>query len=263
MSTNNPATGPDTANETNNSEPDNQDLNGYSDNAQWDALLNETGAMLNALDEIEDNNTRQTVVDTLANIDAIHRESLHRLVALFKEGVLEQVVTDPAIHTLMGMYDLLPLPEQQQAQPEQASWQKITDFTGKSFPQTDSAWQATYNTTAGEQPHWSPAPLAEPLKDKDVAFCDLQEGAYLLAKIDAKFYALHAYCNHHRALMDKGRLEGYSWICPHGPACVYDMRNGTRLGGGEPLDCRPVKVSEQNRYLIGFGMRFEPKLPAF
>ena len=42
-------------------------------------------------------------------IDALHREALHRLVRLFKERVLEQVATDPAIRTLLEMYDLLPV----------------------------------------------------------------------------------------------------------------------------------------------------------
>jgi len=39
----------------------------------------------------------------------LHREALHRLVRLFKERVLEQVATDPAIRTLLEMYDLLPV----------------------------------------------------------------------------------------------------------------------------------------------------------
>jgi hypothetical protein len=41
-------------------------------------------------------------------IDSVHREAITRLVALFKDGVLEQVIQDPAIRTLMEMYDLLP-----------------------------------------------------------------------------------------------------------------------------------------------------------
>ena len=69
------------------------------------ALVDEVGALIASLDEIGDAEQSQKVFAALEGIDATHREALHRLVRLFKEGVLEQVVTDPAIRTLMGMYD--------------------------------------------------------------------------------------------------------------------------------------------------------------
>ena len=49
----------------------------------------------------------EQVLTLLQGIDTIHREALHRLVRLFKEGVLEQVITDPAIYTLMELYDFI------------------------------------------------------------------------------------------------------------------------------------------------------------
>ena len=80
----------------------------YRSNEEWQDLVAQTGSMLAALDDIKDEDIKAQVFTALAGIDTLHREALHRLVKLFKEGVLEQVVTDPAINTLMGMYDLVP-----------------------------------------------------------------------------------------------------------------------------------------------------------
>ena len=91
----------------------------------------------------------------------------------------------------------------------------------------------------------------------------MDEGAYILASVGKQLYAFGASCPVHQAPMFEGRLEGLSWICPHGPACVYDIRNGARLGGGQTLDCRPVRVDGSERVLIGFGLPFVPKLAAF
>ena len=86
----------------------NQALVGYRSNEEWQDLLAQAATMVGSLDEIEDQATREKVFSAMEGIDAVHREALHRLVRLFKDGVLEQVVTDPAINSLMGMYDLLP-----------------------------------------------------------------------------------------------------------------------------------------------------------
>jgi hypothetical protein len=60
-----------------------------------------------------------------------------------------------------------------------------------------------------------------------------------------------------------GVLKGFSWICPLGPGCVYDIRNGARLDGGPGLKCHPVRTTKTGGLQIGFGLPFEPKLPAF
>jgi hypothetical protein len=80
-----------------------QELVNYSTTEEGRDLVAETAALIGDLDDIEDAAVREKVFAALAAIDAVHREALHRLVRLFKEGVLEQVVTDPPIQTLMGM----------------------------------------------------------------------------------------------------------------------------------------------------------------
>jgi len=86
-----------------------QPLVGYRTNEEWDDLLGQIATMIEDLERLEEPDIRGRVFSALQAIDALHREALHRLVRLFKEGVLEQVATDPAIRTLLEMYDLLPV----------------------------------------------------------------------------------------------------------------------------------------------------------
>ena len=228
-----------------------QALVGYRTNEEWQALLAQSATLLATLDEIEDDEAKQNVFAALQAVDAVHREALHRLVRLFKEGVLDQVITDPAIHTLMGMYDLLP---------EKApACQKVWDFLGD-VEQEETA--PALAVSPGDPPHWSPAPIEHPPEDGEALICQMEEGQILLVRTNGQHYALEAVCIHHGDAIAGGRLDGFSWICPGGPGCVYDVRNGQRLGGGR-LVCHPLKVDAAGRLLLGFGMPFEPKLPAF
>jgi nitrite reductase/ring-hydroxylating ferredoxin subunit len=215
--------------------------------------------MIAALDAIEDDALREAVFGALAGIDTIHREALHRLVRLFKEGVLEQVVTDPAIKTLMGMYDLLPEPE--------PACQRVWDFVGnetaRDVPGSAVPGPAVDADRSEDLPHWSPAPIGDPPGEGETLICRMEEGVYVLARIDGQHFVFSVECGVHLAPMQDGRLENLSWICPHGPGCIYDIRNGARLGGGPGLECLPVRTDDSGRILIGFGVPFEPKLPAF
>ena len=85
-----------------------QALIGFLSNEAWEALLASLNQRIEQMENLPEVDTRRKVFALLDDIDAVHREALHRLVRLFKEGVLEKVVTDPAIHTLMELYDLLP-----------------------------------------------------------------------------------------------------------------------------------------------------------
>lgn len=226
-----------------------QALVGYRTNEEWNALLAQSAELIGSVEAIEDEAARRAMFDALAVIDAIHREALHRLVRLFKEGVLEQVVTDPAIHTLMGMYDLLPEPE--------PGCQKVWDFLA---PDGETAVVAD---AAQTPPHWSPAPVIAAPDSGGVLFMRMEEGSFALANHDGRLFVFDAICPAHGRLMTGGRLEGISFLCPHGPGCVYDIRNGARLGGGGGVSCRPVRVDDKGRPLVGFAMPFEPQMPSF
>ena len=230
-----------------------QGLVGYRTNEEWQTLLAQSAALIAALDDIRDDDVRRDVFATLQTVDAVHREALHRLVRLFKEGVLDQVITDPAIHTLMGMYDLLP--------EEAPACQKVWDFLGDAEQLGETA--PALAAQPADPPHWSPAPIDHPPGDGEALICRMEEGTVILLGSGGQHYALEAACIHHGDAIAGGRLDGFSWICPGGPGCVYDVRNGQRLGGGN-LTCLPLKVDDETgRFLLGFGMPFEPKLPAF
>lgn len=227
---------------------DEQALVGYRTNEEWNALLAQSAELLGAVETL-DAETQKTVFNALSAVDAVHREALHRLVRLFKDGVLEQVITDPAIHTLMGMYGLLPEPE--------PGCQKVWDFL---TPEEETDVTAA---VPDMPPHWSPAPIIAPPVAGEVFFMRMDEGSFALANQDGKLFVFDAVCPFHKKLMTGGRLEGVSFLCPNGPGCIYDIRNGARLGGGGGVTCRPVKADGKGRTVVGFGMPFEPQMPTF
>lgn len=237
-----------------------QQLVGYRTNGEWNDLLAEASAVIESLEEIADPDVRAQVFGAMDGIDAIHREALHRLVRLFKEGVLEQVVTDPAIRTLMGMYDLMPA--------EQPGCGKVWDFMPKpGEPEPFGAQRGQrLSPVAAERPpdppHWTPAPLARPLESGEAEVCQFDEGSILVAEVRGELFAAEGRCPHHHASMTGGTLSSFSWTCPIGPGCIYDIRSGARLGGGKPLTCLPVR-RDGDRLMVGFGVPFEPNLPAF
>ncbi len=237
-----------------------QQLVGYRTNDEWNGLLAEASAMIESLEQIDDADVRAQVFGAMDGIDAIHREALHRLVRLFKEGVLEQVVTDPAIRTLMGMYDLLPAVK--------PGCGKVWDFMpkpGEPEPFGDKRSPREPPIAAdppADPPHWTPAPLARPLNPGEAEVCQFDEGPILVADVRGDQFAVEARCPRHDAPMTGGTLSSYSWACPLGAGCIYDIRSGARLGGGEPLTCLPVR-RDGDRLLVGFGVPFEPNLPAF
>lgn len=228
---------------------DAQALIGYRTNEEWIALLDRVNAQLAAIEGGLDSAQHAQVLELLQGIDAVHRESLHRLVRLFKEGVVEQVVTDPAIRTLFGMYDLLPA--------ERPGCAKVWDFVG------DPPAREAPALSGAEPPHWSPAPVLHPPQEGEALFCRMEEGTILLARAGGELRALDAACARHGALMMGGTVRGLSWVCPLGPGCVYDLRDGSRLGGGAKLACHPVRAERGGRVMIGFGIPHEPQRPAF
>jgi nitrite reductase/ring-hydroxylating ferredoxin subunit len=238
-----------------------QPLVGYRTNEEWQDLLAQVATMIEDIESMPDETLRQKVLLTLQAIDTIHREALHRLVRLFKQGVLDQVVTDPAIRTLMGMYDLLP--------EEKSGCAKVWDFLPEAGASVDKVESASGSrplldglAPTNELPHWLPVPIDQCPSEGKAIISGTPERAVILAQVERGFYGLDAMCPNHERTMAGGRLNGLSWICPHGPGCIFDIRNGARLGGGRGLICYPVRQTGSG-VQIGFGIPFEPKLPAF
>lgn len=232
---------------------DEQPLLGFVSNDEWDALIGEVNRLVQQMEALPEGEVKSSVFHLLDGIDAIHREALRRLVRLFKEGVIEKVITDPAIHTLMELYDLLPaeLPDQAPAKPR--------------FPTIPIRVVPAASAVPIRYPHWVPV-LAQ--RDEmhsgtvrvDIVANDL---ALLLARRDDRLFAMNAHCPVDDAPLRGATLSGFTLSCPSHAGCHYDVRNGQRIGGGQALGCYPVKVDDQGRVLVGLDMDFVPDLPSF
>lgn len=222
-------------------------------NAEWDALLGEVNALVQQMEALPDGDTKQQLFRLLDGIDAIHRESLRRLVRLFKEGVLEAVVSDPAIHTLMELYDLLPDSEQPPAPATPKT--RFPTIPIRAVPATPPAPQRF--------PHWLPvlAQLAD-LPPGDTREVTGDEHPILLARRADELFALEARCARDGTSLAGATLSGYTLSCPNHSGCHYDIRQGTLIGGGDPIACYPVQVDANGRVLVGLDMDFKPNLPS-
>ena len=238
-----------------------QALIGFLSNEAWEALLASLNQRIEQMENLPEVDTRRKVFALLDDIDAVHREALHRLVRLFKEGVLEKVVTDPAIHTLMELYDLLPAEMPEPAEPAEPA-----RATKPAFPTIPiRAVRAAPPPAPLRYPHWVPV-LAH--------FEDMASGGLradlpvdglklLLARREDQWFALDSSCPTDGASLHGASLHGYTLSCPHHAGCHYDIRSGARVGGGANLVCYSVKTDDAGRVLVGLDMDFKPGLPSF
>ena len=233
-----------------------QPLLGYLSNDDWDALLAHVNNLIQEMESLPAGAVRDRVFELLNGIDAIHRESLRRLVRLFKEGVLEKVISDPAINTLMDLYDLLP-----------AATEVAEAESGKrkpAFPNIPIKSVRTTPSTPVRYPHWVPVPnpLSE-LASGAALEVAVDRHPVLLCRRDEQFFAIESRCARDGASLSQATLSGYTLTCPNHSGCYYDVRQGSRLGGSEKIACYPVKRDENGRVLIGLDMDFTPNLPSF
>ena len=233
----------------------NQELVGFMSNEDWDRLVATVGELLAEVENIPYPGVKEKVFALLQAIDGVHREPLRRLVHVFKEGVLEKVVTDPAIHTLMELYDLLPKGSSRDAQPtpeEAAKWRER--LSRKAPPVTPSP----------PAPHWVPAPIDDGgLSKGQCRARTIDSREILLGRVDDHFFALDLLCAEGGASLAGATLDGYTLICPNHQGCFYDVRQGKRVGRPETLTCYPTQVDDNGRILVGFGIPFTPDLPSF
>lgn len=232
-----------------------QPLVGFMTNAEWSELLSRTDALVRELEQAPYPNVKEQVFALLAAIDTIHREPLRRLVRLFKEGVLEKVVTDPAIHTLMELYDLLP-PGVEEDDEQRA---KIVFTTNRAKPPTDAPQRPK-----PRYPRWIPVTTrSDDLPSGGVKGCKAEERLILLCRAGNALFALDALCLQDGSPMTGGTLSKYTLTCPQHPGCYYDVRDGARVAGSGRLECFPVKEGEEGRILIGLDVDFSPLRPSF
>lgn len=223
-------------------------------NDEWQDLLSDVNGLIQEMDELAFPQVKEQVFQLLAGIDTIHREALRRLVRLFKEDVLEQVVTDPAIHTLMELYDLLP-PNVKRAEPSEYKFE-IGGHGAKAQPAS---------ALGGSMfPHWVPAlKSADDLTEDSAIEREMDGRRILLVNVQGKYFAFDSACVRDGASLAKAQLSNYTLTCPHHGGCYYDVRHGGQIGGTKRIECYTVKREENGRLMVGFDMEFRPDLPAF
>jgi len=181
-------------------------------------------------------------------------------VRLFKDGVLDKVVTDPAIHTLMELYDLLPeSASQPQAEPAIAE-----GAVSKSRFTTIPIRAVSASPPPPPRfPHWLPVlgQLAE-LPAGTARELPADGEPILLCRRGDELFALDSRCARDGASLRGASLSGYTLTCPQHAGCHYDVRQGAPVGGGHGVECYPVRVDDDGRVLIGLDMDFAPRLPA-
>ncbi|MDD9818267.1 MAG: Rieske (2Fe-2S) protein [Gammaproteobacteria bacterium] len=232
-----------------------QPLIGFMSNEEWERLLVQVSAQIGEMEKLPFPEVRDKVFELLAGIDSIHREALRRLVRLFKEGVMEQVVTDPAIHTLMELYDLLP---QERPPAGDSGAGRFRDIPIRVVPARRQP------SAPARYPHWV---LALQSRDRlpagSVLAVQADEQPLLLCRKEDELFAVAARCPRDGGSLAGATLNGYTLICPNHEGCYYDVRQGSRIGGDGGIECYPVRHGDDDRILVGLGMEFKPSLPAF
>lgn len=238
-----------------------QPLVGFMANEEWDELLGQVNDLVGEMERIPLPEVRDKVFALLAGIDAIHREALRRLVRLFKEGVLEKVVTDPAIHTLMELYDLLP-PDALRATEGDAAAGKAPRLAGIPIKVVNAA--ASPAPPPAAFPRWVPV-LREPEAPApgSARVLEADDRQVLLCRVADRLFALDAHCLQDGSSLEGARIEALTLCCPNHPGCLYDVRQGSRIGRGGQLACYPVRREEDGRIWVGLDMPFQPDLPSF
>ena len=244
----------------NKDQDDSQQRVGYMTTAGWDQLLNQVNQQIEELEQLPLPEVKDKVFALLEGIDAIHREALGRLVSLFKEGVLEQVITDPPIHTLMELYDLLP-PEPEDDEPK---------FDDNGFPVIPVRVESTAKKAPPPKPaypRWIPVPEVHGTLSPDTTrVMEIDGHNILLCRVGDEYFAMASSCGQDGTSLADATLSKYTLTCHNHEGCYYDIRMGTRIAAsGSSIDCYPVEVSkkDKDRIMIGLDMEFVPNVPVF
>ncbi len=93
---------------------------GSSAEAEYRHLLEWVGQGVAAMEQIEDEQIREQVFALLDGVDLVHRQGLQRVLEMIDatggQSALPMIAEDPIVHTLLEMYDLVPVNERDQVE---------------------------------------------------------------------------------------------------------------------------------------------------
>lgn len=199
---------------------------------------------------------REMVFDLLQTVDALHREGLSRLVGILlahdQGGWVNRAAADPAVETLLLLYDLVPgVPSSVADAPAESGVAGTTSFIplDQIKPARPVRWPVLKEV----------ALLAElpPGTMTDVTVDGMQA---LLANVAGEVFAVRNACPGSVAPLSLGSFSPPIVTCPwHNEA--FDVRTGKRADGvsGPGLEVLPVSV-EDGKIKLAIGTR--PVAPA-
>lgn len=93
---------------------------GANGETEYRHLLEWVGQGVAAMEQIEDGQIREQVFALLEGVDLVHRQGLQRVLEMIEstggQSALPTITQDPIVHTLLEMYDLIPVNEQDEVE---------------------------------------------------------------------------------------------------------------------------------------------------
>lgn len=220
--------------------------------------VEQLGALVRAFEELPFPAVREMAFDLLHAVDAVHRAGLGRLVASLRArgeaDLLEQAAQDPAIRTLLLLYDLAP-GEEPAPVGVVVHEPAATGAPGASFIPLSAVGRRSRSRRLPVFQHVAPVSEVPP---GTVRAYDVVGVPVLIANVDGQLYAVRDACPGNVAPLHLGNFTPPIIICPcHNEA--YDVRTGKRADArdGQGLAVVPIAVVE-GAMRIAVDTRAEP-----
>lgn len=194
--------------------------------------------LVSELESLPDSDARTKALELIENLDHLHRSCVWRLFEVLSElggkGLIDRMVSDPAVKTLFVLYDLVPTvpltpvdSTANVAQPFSSGFVPLSAVEGLNVPPT---FRVSFRR--------------EDLPPGSLRAVEIDGRPVLLATTESETFAYKNACLGGILPLHLGTLVEGEIHCPwHG--CRYDAQTGERLGGGEGrLDRFQVQAEE-------------------
>jgi nitrite reductase/ring-hydroxylating ferredoxin subunit len=184
--------------------------------------------LISELEALPDSGARTIALELIENIDHLHRTCIWRMFEVLSElggkGLVDRMVTDPAVKTLFVLYDLVPSVP---LVPVEASGNVAAPYSSGFVP---------LSAVAGLNlpPSFRVAFQRKDVPPGSLRAVEIDGRPVLLAALDAdaETFAYRNQCLGSILPLHLGTLDNGVIHCPwHG--CRYDARTGERIEGGD------------------------------
>lgn len=194
-------------------------------------------ALVSELESLPDSDARTKALELIENVDHLHRTCVWRLFETLSElggkGLIDRMVSDPAVKMLFVLYDLIPTD----------SLTPIEAPSNVSQPYSSGFVPLSAIGGVHRPPSWRAAFAKEDLPPGVLRAVEIESTPVLLAATEESVYAYRNACIGTILPLHLGTLANGEIFCPwHG--CRYDVRSGRRIGGDEGLECFQVSVED-------------------